>query len=182
MRRVAVTGGIATGKSTVLKIFADLGCRTISADAVSAGLWEDIAYQEEIAATLELDSPITKAEVRQAIENDPIKRIRLNSVAHPRILEALFSSNAEVFEVPLLVESCLQRFFEKILIVECSSETQLERLLERVGDLAAAEAAAKIHLDFEVKRAFADEVLRTDHELDLVVSNVRNIYDRWWPV
>ena len=89
--KVALTGGVAEGKTTVLRFLAEEGLRTASADEVAREVFDDPVVQSEIGQRLEVDGPIEREKVRSLIEGDPSKRRALNEVMHPEILARLIS-------------------------------------------------------------------------------------------
>jgi dephospho-CoA kinase len=166
--KVALTGGVAEGKTTVLRFLAEEGLRTASADDVAREVFEDPVVQSEIGQRLKLDGPIEREKVRLAIEGDPSKRRALNEVMHPEILARLISLNADVVEVPLLIETCIQSLFERVWVATCGPEEQERRLVERLGDAGAARRLVASQLPTVVKCAFADQAIRTDQPLSSV--------------
>ena len=166
MTRVAVTGGIAEGKSTVLQIAADQGYATVSADAIGREVFAEPETQQSIRKALDLEH----------IAADRAARARLNEITHPEILARMFAQYPErtivLFEVPLLIETCIQRLFDQTWVVTCGKVEQLRRLTERLGDQAQAEALIAAQIATRAKFAFADLVIRTDIEMPLVHRTV----------
>lgn len=177
MTRVAVTGGIAEGKSTVLQIAADQGYATVSADAIGREVFAEPETQQSIRKALDLEhSPDLRTSVRELIAADRAARARLNEITHPEILARMFAQYPErtivLYEVPLLIETCIQRLFDQTWVVTCGKVEQLRRLTERLGDQAQAEALIAAQIPTRAKFAFADLVIRTDIEMPLVHRTV----------
>lgn len=160
--RIALTGGIAEGKSTVLEMARTIGVRVGSADAVVAALWESVAMRERIGQVLGLEGPVDRSSVREAIASDPARRRALNALFHRRVLEELLDSHAQLIEVTLLLETCSQGWFDRVWVVSAGREEQLRRLAERSGGDAAVEALLRTQLSSPVRIAFADRVFRTN--------------------
>lgn len=166
--RVALTGGVAEGKTTVLRFLSEEGLKTASADEIAREVFDDPSVQSEIGHRLELDGPIDRDAVRAAISQDPSRRRALNEVTHPEILARLISQDADVVEVPLLIETCIQSLFQRVWVVTCGPEEQHRRLTERLGDVEAAQRLVDSQLPTAVKCAFADQTIRTDQPLSSV--------------
>ncbi len=170
--RIAITGGIAEGKTTVLGYLSEMGIPTASADDVAAEVFADKATQARIAEVAGLSMPLDRARLRARIAADPFARRNLNRLLHPLILDRLRKESAHFFEVPLLVETCLQREFDEIWVVTCGRAEQRRRLAERLGSELEVDAALSTQLPTEVKLCFADVVLRTNQAEPTVKANV----------
>lgn len=191
MRVFGLTGGIASGKSTVARRFEQLGIPVVYADrlardAVAKGS-EGLA---EIAQTFGADLVLTSGELdRRALGartfGDPAALARLNAIVHPRVAAlalAAFSRLSEqghelvCYEVPLLVENGLAEAFRPVVVVAASAQAQLARVLERDG-LTREEAEARIasQLPLEQKLAAADLVIHNDGDLDALLREVDRV-------
>lgn len=160
--RVAITGGVAEGKSTVLSYLHDLGWATDSADTIAADVLTSPDVQAELTEEFSLKAPATAETLRPLVFRDPAKRRILNKITHPRILAKMRESTADFMEVPLLIESCLQGEFDKVWVVTCGPEEQLRRLTERLQSEEKARAIIASQLPTRVKIPFADLVVRTN--------------------
>lgn len=191
--RIALTGGIATGKSTVARIFADLGATILDADQVArevaqpgTNCWQTLrdflgpAYFEENGA-------LRRRELRERIIEDSQCRLTVDAILHPTILEemeqrwqALQTLRPEqiiIFDIPLLFEAGLADCFETIILVYTSREIQIQRLMLR-DSLSAAEAAETLtmQLPIETKRAKSHVVIDNSGDLDHTHQQVRAIW------
>lgn len=171
MRRIAITGGIAEGKSTVLGWISEAGVETLSADEVADELWKSPQFLSRIGEALEIANP-TRGDVRERISASPLARRSLNAIMHPEIARRMLASDALVLEIPLLIESCLQARFNRVWVVTCGPEEQLARLTARIGDEGAARRLLGTQLPTSVKIPFADRVFRTNREPRLVRQDV----------
>ncbi len=171
----ALTGGVAEGKTTVLRMLSEFGLSTASADDVAREVLEDPVVQSQIEAALGLGSPLDRDELRTIVADDPEKRRRLNELVHPEVFSRLVESRADVVEVPLLIETCLQAAFSRIWVVTCNPEERLRRLVQRLGDPGRAQRLVASQLATEVKSAFADRTIRTDQPLDCVQREVEEL-------
>ena len=144
MWRIGMTGSIATGKSTVLKAFADLGVPVYSADEAVADLYRDeaVAPVEALFPGVSVGGQIDKALLSQRLQADPSGFARLEAVVHPlvrariaRFLDAAEAAGHElaVVEVPLLFESGHDYGFDAIGVTWVDEAVQRERALARPG-------------------------------------------------
>lgn len=163
--RLAVTGGIAEGKSTVLAHLREAGYETESADEIAREVFAGPEVQAFLGERLGSAAPDL---VRTAITSTSEFRRSMNAIAHPLILERLESSPAQVFEVPLLIEACLHFRFDRVWVVTCGPEEQATRLAKRFGDAATARAMLATQLPTAAKIPFADRVVRTNADKESV--------------
>ncbi len=162
MRRIAVTGGIAEGKSTVLSYIADAGVPTVSTDELSREVWKTPEVQSAVAASLGVEPPVRREVALQALAVDSDIRRQINRITHARILDRMLRRSEPVVEVPLLIEACLQPLFDRVWVVTCGPEEQFRRLVERLGAEESASRLIASQLPSEAKCAFADRVVRTN--------------------
>ena len=180
MAVIGVTGGIGSGKSTFSRMLADhLSARLFDADSAARELLEsDPAVCQEITTELfaEAYSPDGKpdrAAIRRLVFHDPAAKARLESILHPRIRERWTQLAAEcrqdatplVVEIPLLFETGAERFFDRIVTVACSHETQLARTAARGLPRDEAESIIRSQLPLERKTSLAHFVVWNDGSL-----------------
>ena len=180
MAVIGVTGGIGSGKSTFSKMLADhLGARLFDADSAARELLEsDPAVCQEITTELfaEAYSPDghpDRAAIRRLVFHDPAAKARLESILHPRIRERWTQLADEcrqnatplVVEIPLLFETGAERFFDRIVTVACSHETQLARTAARGLPRDEAESIIRSQLPLERKTSLAHFVVWNDGSL-----------------
>ncbi len=159
--KIAVTGGIGSGKSTVLKLIAELGYQTFSCDEIYRELILSPVYIQKIAENFPdcvKNNAIDRNRLSATIFADEGKRELLNSIAHPLIMERLQeemnSCEGELVfaEVPLLFEGGFERTFDKIIVVMRNRKQRITSLLSRDGaDRACIEKKmlAQFHYDSE---------------------------------
>lgn len=159
---LAVTGGIAEGKSTVVGYLAEAGFRCVSAD----DLVRSVVQRPEVAAPLgtlrRKASAETNEQFLDAMASDVGLRRRVNALLHAPVVEAMLDSDAQVFEVPLLFETCLQGLFHRVWVVTCGPEEQIRRLTMRTGDEGRSRRLIASQLSSDIKVAFADRIVRTN--------------------
>jgi dephospho-CoA kinase len=177
MAVIGVTGGIGSGKSTFSKMLADhLSARLFDADSAARELLEsDPAVCQEItteifAEAYTPDGKPDRAAIRRLVFHDPAAKARLESILHPRIRERWTQLAAEcrqnatplVVEIPLLFEIGAERFFDRIVTVACSHETQLARTAARGLPRDEAESIIRSQLPLERKTSRAHFVVWND--------------------
>lgn len=163
--KLAVTGGIASGKSTVVSFLEEMGLVSINADQVARALREDAVAMADLSDLLGEDRPLTTEMLREALKHQDKRRI-VNHFFHGRVWETLRGSSAQVVEVPLLCESCLWPFFQNVWTVSCPTEIRLKRLIERLGERNSAEKLIEIQAQESTRAALSDFVLNSNTSLE----------------
>lgn len=192
---IGLTGSIASGKSTVAKMLEEMNFPIVDADQVARvvvkpgkpALQEIIEqFGEEILLE---DGSLNRQKLGDIIFHNPSKRAILNNIMHPAIRKEMLSQRdywieqgAEVviMDIPLLFESKLQHFVEKILVVSVLEDTQLTRLMER-NQLSEEDAKARIssQLPLSVKEAGADAVIYNNDSIDKTKEQLLYILKQW---
>ena len=187
--RVGLTGGIASGKSTVGAMLAALGCIVTDADALVAELYRPGEPGARAVAELfgsgmlKADGSVDKEELGRAVFADPASRKRLERAIHPlvgqRYLEVLGSAGdgaVVVFEVPLLAETGGRGRYDAVVTVEAPSRLRLDRAVERGLDRDQAEARMKAQARSKDRRAAADFVIENDGSLEKLSTQVETVF------
>ena len=192
---IGLTGSIASGKSTVDNMLREYGLPIVDADVVARDVVEPgtptlAAIAESFGEEILLeDGSMNRERLGQIIFHDPAKRKVLNDLIHPAIRlemtrqrEELIEAGAThvVMDIPLLFESKLQHFAEKILVVAVSEEVQLERLMAR-NNLSKEDAVARIQsqLPMSVKVQGADAVVYNDGTIEQTRTQLESILRNW---
>jgi dephospho-CoA kinase len=177
MLRIALTGGIATGKSHVLDQCRRHGLACLDADELTHGV--TAAGTEATAAiasrfgadVLAADGSVDRAKLGPLVFADPSARRDLEAIVHPAVYRAigaalrgfeLLGYPMVIVDVPLLYESGHERDFDKVIVTACAIETQRARLKNRGLTDAAAEQRIAAQWPTDEKSARADFVIRTD--------------------
>ncbi|MEN9483419.1 MAG: hypothetical protein RJB37_1299 [Pseudomonadota bacterium] len=195
VRRVGLTGGIGSGKSTVCRMLRDLGAWIVDTDAIAHRLTAPggralPAIAAQFGAEVIADNgAMDRTRMRERVFADPAQRRALEAILHPMIGEDTRAEAAAapqgaivVFDVPLLVESGRWRDqVDRILVVDCPVETQIARVMQRNG--WTADAVQRI-IDQQASRAqrlaVADDVIVNDGlELEELAAEVRRIWSGW---
>jgi len=193
MLRVGLTGSIAVGKSFVTSVLGELGCRTIDADAIarevvapgSPGLAAVIkGFGSGVLAN---EGTLDRKKLAAIVFSDESRRRQLNSILHPFILarqdellrewEFEDPEGVAVVDAALMIESGGFRRFDKIIVVHCRPEIQLQRLIERDG-LAMEEAEKRIssQVSQEEKLKFADYRIDTSDGFEDTRRQTEDVY------
>jgi dephospho-CoA kinase len=190
MQRIAITGGVADGKTTVLRIFESLGAQTVSSDQLVAALlapgtevWEQL-IREFGQAIIAADGALVRERLAALAFGNPVARRRLNQIMHPAVVRALQAqlrahepSLTPIFvEVPLLIEVALQGSFDAVVVVQATPALQRQRLIARGVPPQRARQILQAQLPTRCKTVFADWVIRTHRSLEQVEAQVRRIW------
>lgn len=192
MRRVALTGGIATGKSYVRAAFGRLGVPTIDADQLARdALAPGTPGLEAVAArfgagVLDAGGALDRARLGAIVFADPVARRDLEAIVHPGVRDAIdrwFASLPPgawgLADIPLLFETGRERQFDRVIVTTCPPEVQLARVAARPG-MTPAGAARRIaaQLPSDVKAARADHVIETGGSFDETERQVRTAFEQ----
>jgi len=188
--RIGLTGGIASGKSTVADMFAALGVPIIDTDVIARQVVQpgEPALAEIRQAfgdgVICADGSLDRQALRAIVFADPAKRKQLEAILHPRIraeaarLSARADGSYQLVVVPLLAESPMRRDMDRILVVDCSEEVQLARLLAR--DNESIEQARRIiasQASRDERLRIADDIIRNDGDREETEKQVRILHN-----
>jgi dephospho-CoA kinase len=195
MLRVGLTGGLACGKSFVGHSLADLGCYLIEADKLGHEVMMpgaeayDAIVREFGPPVLDSDGRINRRKLSGIVWNDPERLVKLSSLVHPPVQVREEVRMAEiartdpraivVVEAAILVETGRYKCFDRLIVVTCASEQQMERALER-GSYNKEEILARLsrQLPLAQKLRVADYVVDTSGAKEATLEQVRTVYDK----
>src|SRR5215510_12765655 len=195
MLRVGLTGSIGFGKTFVVSIFAELGCHVLDADltareVVMPGTPGLQALTQEFGEEiLNTDGTLDRKRLGALIFTDENQRQRLNHILHPFIIarqdeimrewEREDPKGVGIIDAALMIESGGYKRFDKLIVVHCRPEVQLERLMLR-DKLSRDEAERRIssQMPQEEKQKFADYLIDTSDGFDLTRARTVEVYNR----
>ena len=192
---IGLTGSIATGKSTVASMFMDLGIPVIDADRIAREVVEpgEEAYKKVVEAfgeeILLEDRSLNRPKLGRIVFSDEEKRNQLNSIVHPAIRKRMLEKRdaylkkgerCVVLDIPLLFESKLEHFVDKIIVVYVDENVQLKRLLER-NQLTKEEALQRIRSQMPVKDKLelADAAIDNNGTIEHSFKQLKEILQKW---
>ena len=193
MLKVGLTGSIAVGKSFVLGVLAELGCRVLDADATAREVVEPgspgltAVVQAFGSDVLTSAGSLDRAKLGALVFTDEQKRLRLNSILHPFIISAQDRQLREweiedpdriaIVDAALMIESGGYRRFDKLIVVHCRPEVQLQRLMARDG-FSREEAGKRIaaQMPQEEKQKYADFLIDTSDGFEEARLQTEQVY------
>jgi dephospho-CoA kinase len=194
VKLVGLTGGIASGKSTVAAMLRELGAKIINADDLARVIVQPgkEAWKEVVAAfgpeILRPDRTIDREKLRKIIFEDGEARKRLDSITHPRI-RALAQARAQelaakgaavvIYEAPLLFENGAHSWLRPVVLVACDGAAQRARLRgrDRLSE-TEIEQHLKAQMPLSEKRALADFVIENDGDLEDLKKQVKEVWTK----
>lgn len=191
MYLVGLTGGIASGKSTVAEAWAELGGIEIDADqlareVVAPGTPGLKAVVDEFGSEILNAGELDRAALGRIVFADSEKRKKLEAIVHPAVKELarkriseLPADSIVVYNVPLLVEAAVDLDFDKVVTVEAPVEKQIERLVN-IRKLSPEDAARRVAVQASpVQRAnVADVILNSNQDLHLLLKDARRLWQQ----
>ena len=193
MLKVGLTGSIAVGKSSVCEVFRELGCAVLDADRVARDVVEPgtIGLKRVVEqfgeSVLQPDGRLDRPKLGLIVFADEEKRLLLNSIIHPLVFE---SQNAwlkdvelndpngiAIVDAALMIESGGYKRFDKLIVVWCEPELQLQRLMARDGiskEVAEARIAAQMPQD--EKKRYADFLIDTSNDYENTCRQTTEIF------
>lgn len=190
--RIGLTGGIASGKSAVSALFAALGVPVIDTDEIArAVVAPGTPLLERIVerfgpGVLGADGALDRRVLRNIVFADSRARADLEALTHPAIRAEMERRSAaaggpyQIVAIPLLVESNGRSRVDRVLVVDCSEETQLRRLQARDGATRAqAEAILAAQATRAARLAVADDVITNEDDLSALRDQVERLHARY---
>ena len=191
MRLFGLTGGIASGKSTVSRMLRELGAHVLDADVLAREVVEPgtpglAAIAARFPDVLTPDGRLDRAKLGARVFGNPTERAALNAIIHPLVgqaflekMQALAAQGLErvIYDVPLLIENGLQAGMDGVLLVWVPRPLQKSRLMARDGlDEAAAEARLGSQLPLDGKREHATWIVDNSGELASTRAQVEQVW------
>jgi len=193
MKRIGLTGGIASGKSTVAKLIRDKGIPVIDADQVAREVMSPGSpVLDEIAKQfgpefLQEDGSLDREKMGSLVFSDPQSRQKLNQITHPAIgmraaeIMQSYEDQGEpciVYEVPLLFEAGLHQIFQPIILVAIPKTVQVQRLISR-DHISEQDALARIEsqMSLEEKEKLSDYIIDNTKEIEDLTEQIQSIFN-----
>ncbi len=195
MLLVGLTGGIASGKSLVGKVFRDLGAHLIDADqivhsllAYSEPAWEEVLHHFGQAILLP-SKEIDRRKLGEIIFNNDDQRVWLNRCLHPKVFEAFLASVRNlrnrppdtiiVLDAALLIETEYYKKMDRTVVVYANPDQQLNRLIQR-DNLSREQALARIQsqMSLDEKRGYADYVIDNTVSREQTERQARDVFSK----
>ena len=190
--KIALTGGIACGKSSVSQIFKEMGVPIIDLDVIARevvepntqGLTELVSNFGD--GILNADKTLNRQSLRQQLFDHPSKQQLIEEILHPKILERMqrdienLNTQLVIVEVPLLVEQNLSHLFDRAIVVDCSEQNQLKRLLQRENideDLAKTMISAQASREqrLELGEKISTDVIENNSDILSLEQKVKDL-------
>lgn len=192
---IGLTGGIASGKSTVAQMFQQCGITVVDADVIAKEAVEQgmPAYQKIVETfgqgVLLETGGIDRRKLGEIVFTNEEKRMQLNAIVHPEVRKMMIKQRDEairagerfvVLDIPLLYESGLEHLTDKVIVVWVPMELQLERLMKR-NRLTEDEALNRIHAQHSLdeKKKKADAVIDNSGSLKDTEAQLHQLLDTW---
>ncbi|KAB2442960.1 dephospho-CoA kinase [Bacillus luti] len=192
---IGLTGGIASGKSTVSEMFRELSIPVIDADVIAREVVEQgkPAYNKIVEAfgteVLQQDGELDRPKLGSIVFYNEENRLQLNKIVHPAVREEMNTQKemyikkgvqAVVLDIPLLFEGKLTSLVDRVLVVAVTPNTQLDRLMKR-NNFSEEEATARIQsqMPLEEKVKNADEVINNDGTIMGTKTQLQVILKKW---
>ncbi|HFC31021.1 MAG TPA: dephospho-CoA kinase [Oceanospirillales bacterium] len=186
---IGLTGGIASGKSAVSEMFAQLACTVIDADVVAREVVEpgtdglnQLVVQFGVSI-LNKDQRLDRKKLRKLVFNDKDKLASINAILHPLIQKSIFVKVRQVkagvciIVIPLLCEGNRYQWLDRVLVVDVKPEVQLQRLMQRdTITQALADKMLNSQCSRQQRLAIADDVIRNEETLQQLNSRVKMLY------
>ncbi|NQY43416.1 MAG: dephospho-CoA kinase [Legionellales bacterium] len=191
MYKVGLTGGIGVGKSTVSKIFEDLGITVIEADDIASELTEPgtnyyLKIIEKFNGCVLSTGHLNKKMLRQIIFNSPEKKTWLENLLHPQITKELLlraktaTSPYCILVIPLLIETNLQNLFDRILVVTTKKHLQEKRTMSRDSlDKKNFESIKKNQSSQEKLIEYANDVIENNNDKKYLVTQINHLHKKY---
>ncbi|WP_457644619.1 dephospho-CoA kinase [Persephonella sp.] len=192
MLKIGLTGSIGTGKSTVGKIFSELGAYVIDADKIVHALLrrEDIKekIRKEFGDVFDSKGEIDRKKLGSIVFKDPEKKRKLESIIHPEVrkeikrrikeIEKKDPEGVVIVEVPLLIETGSYRDYDIVILVYAPEELQIERLRKKGFTEEEALRRIRSQLPIDEKVKYADIVIYNTEDLEKLEQNVKSVYEK----
>jgi dephospho-CoA kinase len=190
---IGLTGGIASGKSTVSKILDKMGIRVVDADIVAREVMESKEVIKKISDEfgeniLDSDGELDRSKLREMVFSSKSRVKILNSIVHPSVIDRFKNEREKsmrtrevlVFDIPLLFEAKMENLCDKVIVVYVDSETQIKRVMERDG--SKRETALNIiknQMSLSEKLEKADIKIQNDGTIEELEKKIKEVFSKF---
>lgn len=190
MLKIGLTGGIGCGKSTVAGFFSELNVPIIDADEISHYLAQPGQPTLQIIASifgaevLHKNGELNRAYLKKYIFNDFSAKQQLEAILHPLIFQEIsnqltkISADYCIISIPLLFETHAESLVNRILVVNCDTKIQIERVKQRDNlSIEQIQAILKAQVSMEFRKIHAHDIIENSNKKDLVVEHVKKLHN-----
>jgi dephospho-CoA kinase len=195
MLKIGLTGSIAVGKSNVVAVLQELGCVVFDADKIAHDVMEPgrEAYNDVVREfgtdVLAEDGRIDRAKLGTVVFADESRRRLLNSIVHPRVkaeqdrlmheAEAADPNGIAIVDAALMIESGGYKRFDKLIVVHCDRETQINRLMNR-NNISREDAEQRVgaQMSSDEKRKYGDYEIDTSGSYEDTRRHTVEVYEK----
>ncbi len=193
MIKIGLTGGIGSGKSTITALFAQYNIPIIDADIIAHQLVEpkqpalELLKQTFGQCVINSDDSLNRNQLREIIFSDAEKKAQLEAILHPLIFKKMQSefdkqtSPYSILCIPLLIETKMTAFVDRILVVDCSVETQIARVKQRDGltterilSIISSQVYRKTRL------SYADDIIDNSNSESQLAEQVKKLHNKYF--
>ena len=185
MKIIGITGSIASGKSTVAHLMARKKYPLFSADNIVSNLYKKKNFNKILVKKFKLSSKERiKDQIKLILKNNKDNLYKLESIIHPfvrkEMIKFIKKKNKLLFlEIPLLIESKLNMYFDKLIFVEAKKNLRLKRYLKKKGDLKTFSILNKRQLSPALKKNVCDYTINNNYSLAILRKNVKNFIKKY---
>lgn len=192
MIKVALTGGIGCGKSTVCKLFSQYHIPIIDTDILARKLVEPetpaLAEIIQFFGTdiLTKDGTLDRKKLANEVFNNQDSKLELESILHPKIRTEVekkisnLSSHYVIIAIPLLIETNQQHEYDKVLVIDCSAEQQIQRTLKRdERELSEIQLIISNQISREERQRYADDIINNSGDINDLKSQVLHLHKKY---
>ncbi len=189
---IGLTGGIASGKSTVSKILSEMGIRVVDADLIAREVMDskdvvDKIVEEFGEEILNKNGKLDRTKLREIAFSSKERVKLLNSIVHPSVIsrfedekkKSMITGEMLVFDIPLLYEAKMENLCNRVIVVYVDRETQVKRVMERDGSSREnAENIIENQMPLSEKLARSDIRIKNDGTIGELKEKIRDIFSK----
>ena len=187
MKKIGITGSLASGKSTASKILAKYKGPLFSADEIVNKLYKEVSFQKIICKNFKISKKHNiKKTLRKKILHDRTAIKKLEKIIHPLVrkeMNKFFIKNRTkrfiFFEIPLLIESKLMKFFDLIIFIKANKKIRLKRFKKKGGSSRLFNVLNNKQIKDSLKVKFCDHVIVNENNLMILKKNLLDIFEKY---